>query len=139
MSQTVGQASYALLQKRPEKINVIDMQKEMQKSFSREMAECIHKNKEIKGLYYILVIFRRERTMPNVIRQQFVAPRFTKPKPNYDTSLYSYNNKTQEFKYYWTIPDEDSCIYLMTHQNDLPKEEKRLLEFVKSFVECTLD
>ena len=138
MKKTVGQASYELQQKPPEKISVIDMQREMQKSFASELSDTINKNRHLNSLYYIKVMFRKDRLMSNVIRQQFIAPYFAKPLPDYDISLYSFDNRTQELKYYWTIPDPDSCAYMMLNSKDLPEEQKPLLEFVKLFSEGKL-
>lgn len=138
VAQTVGSASYELLQKPAEKINVIDMQREMDKTFWPEIKETIKKNSSIVGPYYIVIINRRERNMPNVIRRQFVSPLFERPFPRYDWSLFSYDNSTCDLNYYWTIPDEDTCSYLLLNESSVREEEKQLLTFVKKFSEGSL-
>lgn len=135
-TKTVGQASYELLQKPPEKINVIDLQREMQKSIAKEFQDIILKHKNYAKKYYILLQYLKVRPMPNVIRQQFIV-RKTRPSPNYDCSLFSYNNDTGELDFHWTVPDEDTCTYLL-HNKNLRDEEKQLYGFVKDFVDGKL-
>lgn len=137
MTQTVGKASYDLLQKSPEKINAIDLQREMQKSTVTQIQEIIDTHKSYSDEYYIVLMYRKERLMPNVIRQQFIV-RKTRPQPDYDCSLFSYNNKTSELLFHWTIPDPDSCAYIMLNSSKLSDAEKPLLDFIKRFSEGTL-
>src|SRR5271157_2358740 len=137
-TKTVGQASYELLQKPPEKINVIDMQREMQKSVASELQDIIEKHKNYSKQYYILLQYLRIRPMPNVIRQQFIV-RKTRPSPNYDCSLFSYNNETGEFLFHWTVPDEDTCTYLLHNESNLKEDEKQLYGFVKDFADGKLN
>lgn len=137
--ESIGEASYRLLQKPPEKINVVDMQREMQKNLAISLEETIARHKDIQGKYYIKVMYRKERVVPNAIRLNVIAPYFAKPAPEYDVSLYSFDNSTNELKYYWTIPDEETCQYLLVNASSLPKEEKELLAFVQQFVDGKLD
>lgn len=135
--KTVGQASYDLLQKKPERIGAVDLQREMQKSVCEQFKEVIEKHKSYADSYYIILMYRKERLLPNVIRQQFIV-RKTRPSPDYDCSLFSYDNKTQELKFHWTIPDDETCTYLLLNKENLSQDEKELYQFVKSFSEGTL-
>lgn len=136
-TKTVGQASYELLQKPPEEIHAVDLQQEMQKSTIDQIQEIIEKHKSYAEEYYIVLMYRKERLIPNVIRQQFIV-RKTRPIPDYDCSLFSFNNKTNELIYHWTIPDPDSCAYIMINSTNLSDDHKPLLEFVKKFSEGSL-
>lgn len=136
--QTVGEASYILQQKSPEKINAIDMEREMNKTFWPNILETIEKNKHLTCLYYIIVELQRDRMMPNVIRRKFEAPLFAKPFPKYDCSLFSFDNNSGDLTYYWTIPDEDACTYLLLNESSLKEDQMQLLSFVKKFSAGTL-
>lgn len=138
MEQTVGQASYDLLKKSDEKINVIDMQREMQKSVLQEIDEIIKNHTRYSEKYYILYLLQRDRIMPNVIRQKFIV-RKTRPKPDYDSSLFSYNNKTSQLAFHWSIPDEDTCMYLLANKNALSSDEQALLSYVEKFSSGVLE
>lgn len=133
----VGKEAYKLLSKPPEKINVIDMQREMQKSTCKEIDEIISTHKDYEKKYYIHLLYQRDRVVPNLIRQKFVVRR-SKPEPYYDSTLFSYNNGTSELRYHWTIPDQDTCEHLLTNESSLSSEERQLCEFVKAFSEGTL-
>ena len=136
--KTVGQASYELSSKPPEKILAIDLQREMQKTFEENMNEIIKKHKDWAKKYYIVYLLRRERLMPNVIRQQFVT-RKTRPKPNYDMSLFSYDNTSGTLLFHWSIPDEETCIYLVANKEYLPEDQKPLIDFIMKFADGKLE
>lgn len=134
---TVGKAAYELLRKAPEKINVIDMQREMQKSTAKELDDIISRHRHYEKRYYIYLMYQRDRIIPNLIRQKFIVRR-TRPEPIYDTSLFSYDNESSELKYHWTIPDEETCQYLLANESSLSSEERELCVFVKQFADGTL-
>ncbi|KKN33428.1 hypothetical protein LCGC14_0803950 [marine sediment metagenome] len=137
MSQSVGKASYDLLQKPPEKINVIDMQREMQKSVLKELDDIIEKHQSYEKKYYIVYMLQRERTIPNAIRQRFII-RKTRPRPDYDCSLFSYDNQTCQLAFHWSIPDEGTCEYFLSNKEKLSADQKLLLTYVVKFSEGTL-
>lgn len=136
-TKTVGQASYDLLQKPPEKINVIDMQREMQKSALREIEEIINTHRDYADKYYIVYMLIKDRVIPNLIKQKFIA-RKSRPFPDYDCSLFSYDNRKSEFLFHWAIPDEKSCEYILHPSNDLNQEEKELFKYVSKFADGKL-
>lgn len=134
---TLGQESYKRLVAPPEKINVIDMQREMQKKLPKMLEDIISNHKNYADKYYIVIEYQRFRLMPNVVRiYQWV--RKSKPLPGYDLSLFSYDNKTEELRYHWTLPDKDTAENLIQNQDKIPKEERQLLQFVLDFKAGTL-
>lgn len=135
--KSAGQAAYDLLRKPPERINVVDMQREMQKHVLKEISDIIDRHKHYADTYYILYILRKERLIPNAIRNMFVV-RKTRPKPDYDTSLFEYNNKSGNLKFLWSIPDEETCQYLLLNKEYLRDDERELYSYVKAFSEGTL-
>lgn len=134
----VGKAAYSLLQKKPEKIGVVDMQREMQKSTLKEINEIIDTHKDYAPEYFIHVMYQKDRVIPNLIRQKFIVRR-TRPSPYYDTSLFSFDNRTNDLKYHWTIPDQDTCEYMLINESSLSSDEKQLLSFVKQFCDGKLE
>lgn len=137
MPQSLGEASYALLQKSPEKINVIDMQREMQKVASRTLDDIIEKHKNYSKKYYILYTLQKDRLSPITIKQKFVM-RITRPIPDYDCSLFSYDNKSSHLYFHWSIPDENTCEYLLHNKSEIPEDQKWLLSYVERFADQTL-
>jgi hypothetical protein len=136
---SLGKAAYDLLCKPPEKINVIDMQREMQKSVLENIKELIQKNTNYAEEYYIVYIIQRSRIVPNQIRQYFVA-RKTRPTPDYDTTLYHVDNRNCKLTFVWTIPDEHTCedLFEKQRQGILSKDDQQLFEFVDKFADGTL-
>ncbi|KKN67878.1 hypothetical protein LCGC14_0456650 [marine sediment metagenome] len=129
---TVGAKAYELLSQPAEAINIIDIQREADKEFVKEMEEIIRTHKEFATKYYIQIILKKEPLMENVIRRYFIK-RHSPPDADYDTTLYSYDNEKEQLYFHWTVPDPTSCHYLLTHESSLPAEEKPLLEMVKKF------
>ncbi len=133
----VGQAAYELQKKSAEIINVIDMQREMQKKVAEQIEEIIKNHRDYAPEYYIVYMLQKNRVIPNCLKQFFIT-RKTRPVPNYDCSLFSYNNKKEELKFHWAIPDQDTCEYLLHNQDKLSTEEQELLQFVEKFASGTL-
>lgn len=136
-SQPLGKASYDLLSKPPTPINVVDMQREMQKSVGAQIEEIIDSHRDYADSYYIVYMLQRERLISNAIRQRFIV-RKTRPRPDYDTSLFSYDNRSGELTYHWSVPDEETCSYLLITKTSLSPEEKLLLTFVEKFSDGSL-
>lgn len=130
--QKFGQAAYDLLRKPPEYMEVGDIQDEISKRMQAELEDIIEGHKNYSKEYYIQIIMRKERTAKNALRFQYFMRR-TPAAPAYDTSLFRYNNITDKLDYLWSIPDQDTCEYLLAHETELPSEEKPLLKFVKMF------
>ena len=129
---TVGEEAYKRLCQNPEPINIVDIQREADKEFVKELEDLIAKNKNFAKKYYIQIILKKERLLENVIRRYFI-PRHTDPIPDFDTTLFSYDNEKCQLYFHWTIPDPTTCHYLLTNETSLPEEEKPLLEMVKKF------
>lgn len=133
---TVGQASADLLLKSNEKQDVIETQQEMLKGYFDQLVDCA-KRYDWLDPFYICVQTRRERTMVNVVRNQFYARR-TRPIPQYDLALYWYDPKTEDLKFVWCIPSKDTVEYMVHHELEIPPDQHVLLGFCKSFLANTL-
>lgn len=136
----VGKAAYSIATQSPDPINVWDLQKEMGKRLAKDLEETVERHKDVVSPYFIKLILRKQRTLPtNHIHYQVVAPYFAKPFPEYDTTLFKMDNKNGELQYLWTIPDQETCEYMLANQKDLSAEEQQLLSFVQRFSDGTLE
>lgn len=92
----------------------------------------------ISGDFFVVVLFRKDRILKNIIRQQFFY-RQTIPTPEFDQTVYKYFRKDDKLEMLWTIPNNATCLYLPLMGADLPKEHLPLLEMVEAFKRGDLD
>lgn len=144
MSKTVGKHSYELQQK-DEKINPIDLQRAVHEgntdddSYENQVRLAVDRGlQDYEGDFYVVVLFKKERLMVNVVRQYFF-PRKTCPRPEYDQVVYKYHRHSHSLKFMWVIPDKLSCETLPLHKNFLPDDQKEFLKFVLDFNSGELD
>ena len=116
--ETVGKISSELIEKAPESRDPIELQRAMTKEFIDELNKCV------------IVITKRERLMPNVLRNYFF-PRQSCPTPEYDQSVFRFNRSTGDLIYLWTVPSKDACYYLKDHMLEVVPEEQDLLKYVQ--------
>lgn len=142
--ENVGKYSYELQQK-DEKINPVDLQRavhegnESDDSYENQVRLAAERGlKELDGDFYIVVLFKKERLMVNVVRQYFF-PRKTCPRPEYDQVVYRYYRDSHSLKFMWVIPDKTSCETLPSHKNFLPADQKEFLKYIIDFNEGKLD
>lgn len=143
--KTVGQFSYELQQKKDDKINPIDMQRQIHKgnsnedSFENQVRIAVERGeKDLDGDFYIVVLFKKERHMKNVVRQYFF-PRLSCPTPEYDQIVYKYNRKQQKLEFIWVVPDKQSTIDLPLMGHELPLDQQELVQFARDFNSGALD
>lgn len=134
---TVGQAAHNILSKPQHSQDVIETQREMLKGYHDQLIKCVEANKDWTDPFYVCVQTRRERTMSNVVRNQFYA-RQTRPAPTYDLALYYYNPKVEQLSFVWCIPDHASVEYICANATTLPLDQADLIGFCKSFKAGTL-
>lgn len=136
---TVGKISSELLKKSPESRDPIEIQREVQKTYMKDLLECIdiNKSKYINDDFFIVVITKNEKLMPNVFRNFFFA-RKTCPTPDYDQTVFKYHKQTQIIEYIWTIPSRDASFYLKDNALQVVPEERPILNFVLQFADGTL-
>lgn len=138
--QTVGSAAVDLLKKGDQRQGVIDTQREMMKNYVDELIKCAQSGANALGkdnTFYVCVQTRRERLLPNVIRNQFYY-RQTRPAPTYDLALYHYEPKEEQLRFVWCIPDKDTVADMATLTFVPEKGEEQLYWFVKCFLAGTL-
>ena len=76
---TVGKQALELMQKEPEINTIIDQQRAMQEDYLDELAACVLEfRKKYNRDFFVAVLTKSEKLMPNVFRNYFV-PRMTCP------------------------------------------------------------
>lgn len=136
--QTVGAQVEPLLQKEPDSRDPIELQREMQKDYHDNLIQCINDfKKNNRGDFFVVVLTKNEKLMPNVFRNYFFARR-TCPTPNYDQSVFLYRSDLEMAEYIWTIPSQDACMHLRYNAHLVAPEERQLLGFVLDFADGTL-
>ncbi len=143
--KTVGKYAYELQQKADEKINPIELQREIhkgndsEKSFENQVRLAVERGeKELDGDFFVVVLFKKERIMKNVVRQYFF-PRKSCPTPEYDQVVYHYFPKEDKLEFLWVIPDKKSTVEIPLVGAFLPLEQQDLVQFCKDFNSGKLD
>jgi len=136
--KTVGSASYDRLIKDPETNDPIELQREMHKDYEANIQECITRcSKDYVGDFYIVVTTKKERLMPNVLRNYFFG-RKSCPTPEYDQAVYKYHRKDGNIEFLWVLPSKDTCEMMRDNALKIAPEERALRDFVLAFYDRTL-
>lgn len=136
--KTVGAIALELMQKEAPSRDPIEIQREMQKEYLDELVKCVELNKaKIHGDFFVSVLTKNEKLMPNVFRNYFLATKAC-PTPTYDQSVFWYRSTAEQLEYLWTVPSKDTCIYFKKNAHLVTQEEKQLLQFVLDFYDNTL-
>jgi len=93
---------------------------------------------EHKVPFFVVVLHRKEKLLPNVIRNQFHY-RLSCPTPTYLQTVFRYHPNDDELEYYWSLPTKNRCFYMYNQKEFVPPEEYQLLSFVIDFIEGRLD
>jgi len=143
-TETVGAAALRL-QKKDEKINPIDLQRDIHQgnnpedSFESQIEEVYNRAiKNCEGDFYIVVLFKKERILQNVVRQYFFY-RLSCPTPEFDQVVYKYSRKEDRLEFMWVIPDQHNCEIISQIQYELDPDQRELIKYVKEFRSGVLD
>lgn len=136
--KTVGKLSQELLNQEPEQATAIDYEREIHKGYADQIMECAERSKSIYNSdFYIVVETKKERLMPNVIRN-YIFGRSSCPTPSYDQTVYKYHKKDDNIEFLWVIPSKDTCSLLVNNALNIEESEGDLLNFVLDFNDKTL-
>jgi len=131
--RTVGQEALEIFKTGPQESSPVALQQEMTREYYQNLVDCaLNSRKSFKGKFFIIVITKNERLLPNVFRNYFFARRSC-PTPDYDQSVFRYNNLSEEIEYLWTIPSQDACYHLLNNINQVHRDEHELLSYVVDF------
>ena len=136
--ETIGKKALDAMQKDLDTRDPIELQKELQKNYIDELISCIQKDmNKYDGNFFCVVITKREPLLPNVLRNYFFT-RSTCPTPDYDQTVFMYNNDHETIEYIWCIPDRETCITLKENAINIHASEKKLLQHIMDFSDGTL-
>ncbi len=144
-SKTVGQYSHEFQQKPDEKINAIDLQRAIFKgdkpenSLENRVKKAVEDGiAKFEGNFFLVLLLRKERLMPNVIRPMLICQQ-TCPTPTYDQTVWSYNRSEEKLEQVWVVPDKQTVPFLILMKKYLPSDQEKLVEFAEIFVSGELD
>lgn len=137
--ETVGKIARDLMMKVPESRDPIEIQREMLSDFEKNVVECMEKHLSCSLCkdFYIVVNTKKERLMPNLIRNYFY-PRHSAPTPTYDQTVYYYHRNSHTIEFLWVLPSKDTCEMLRDNAQYVPPEEWQLLQYVLDMYDDTL-
>lgn len=140
--KTAGQISMDLLQADPKMYDLYEIEEAALHDYAKKVENCINEgvqkyHNNDKGNFYVVVEAKRERLMPNVIRN-FIFHRFSCPTPHYGQTVYRFNGETSEIEFLWVIPDKEHCKYMYDNALTTSESERGLLKFVLDFYDNTL-
>lgn len=134
--KTVGALAVDLLSiHETRQINVNDLSIELNhhQKYLEELHLCANRHKDIfEGDFYVSVLTTIDKNIQNAIRSRFMATRSC-PTPMYGQDVYRYEKFRNDFVFIWTIPDKNTCLYLLEHYKDVSQEEQWLLALVVKF------
>ncbi len=137
--KTVGAHSLELSQKAPESTDPIELERAMQEDYIKNLGEAVDTAlKQWSSDFYVVVITKNEKLMPNVFRNYFTA-RQSCPTPEYDQTVFRYRSASGSLEYIWTVPSKDSVNHLLTYSNEVVHAERELLLMCKKFIDGSLD
>lgn len=139
MKQTVGGLSSDLLMDAHENTHSAHEQTQEQLTdFEKELYACIEEAlKKYPDDFYVVVITKKERLMPNVLRNYFFS-RYSCPTPDYDQIVYKYHSRQHVLEFIWVIPARDICNQLLIEAPFVHPDERELLSYVIDFREGIL-
>lgn len=153
MADTIGKIASEAWAKGSGEVNPQEIQRATEQEYLKELEWAVaHARKKVdcsdkkghqdckdgvafEGSFFIEALTKREKSLENVLRNYFI-PRQSCPTPVYDQTVYRYNDAAGQVEFLWTIPDKDTCEYLVAHRGQV--EEKELLQQVLDFKDGAL-
>jgi hypothetical protein len=135
---TVGKIATDLMRRPDNQHTVVDQMRENLTDYDKNLWLCVDTNKKIFLCdFYVIVTCKKERLLPNVLRNYFLA-RLSAPTPEWDQTVYKYHRNDDKVEFLWVVPSKDTCEYLAINAKDVIESERDLLKFVTMFHDGTL-
>lgn len=134
---TVGAEAVKRLANPDTKQGIVDTGREINKDYFVEVEKCVNSHKEWTDPFFVVIHYKKERLMNNVVRRYFFARR-SLPTPQWGQDVWKYDPKTSDLTYLWTLPDEQTAMWMYSHPDQVDKEMQQLLVFVHDFLEGRL-
>ena len=137
--ETVGKLALKLLgEQKKDTHSVFEQMREQLSEYDTSINDCVEAHKKVfPSDFFVIVITKKERLMPNVFRHYFFA-RLSCPTPDYDQTVYHYHKDLEAIDFIWTIPDRNTCHWFRENALMIDTQEKDLLKLVLDFNDGTL-
>lgn len=136
--ETIGKVATDLMAQQTHEVSAIEQMRESLSDYEKNVWECVDRcKKEFPGDFYIVVITKNEKLLPNVLRNFFYG-RLSCPTPDYDQTVYKYKRKDNQVIFMWVIPSRTASFHLKEHALEVDRQERELLKFVMAFDDGTL-
>jgi hypothetical protein len=135
---TVGKISSDLLNKTPYSNDPIEIERAMHEDYVKNVTACVETaKKNFFGVFFVIVLTKKERLMTNVLRHYFFARRSC-PTPDYDQAVYHYKSELDDIEFLWVIPSKEACLTFIEQSSSIAPTEWGLLKYVLEFADGTL-
>jgi hypothetical protein len=135
---TVGKLSSELIIKEPETQSPLEQMQENLTQYDAYLHNCALEGKKVYPRdFFLVVLTKKERLMPNVIRNYFIH-RVSCPTPTFDQAVYQFHRAQEKIEFLWVVPSQDTCQFLLENIALVDKSEHDLLKFVIDFSEGIL-
>lgn len=99
--------------------------------YLKELHSGVDKGKKMFNTdFYIEVVIKKERLMPQILPRIWALPRHTCPTPFYDQDCYVYRQKDDVTEFIWSIPSPETAQYLRENKVFLDQDSRELYKFV---------
>ena len=138
--ETVGKISRDLIiQSGDENHSPQEQMSENLSEYDKNIYECIElSKKDFMFDFYVIVITKKEKLMPNVLRHYFLS-RNSCPTPQYDEAVYKFHRREERVEFLWVVPSKETCQYFVVNSLNIVEDERELLNFVLQFTNGDLD
>jgi len=134
---TVGQEAVKRLANPDTKQGIVDTEREVNKDYFEEIQKCVDSHKQWTEPFYVVIHYKKERTLHNVVRRYFLA-RQSLPTPQWNQDVWRYDPKSGDLRYLWTLPEEQTAMWMVGNPEEVPKEQYVLLAFILDFLDGKL-
>jgi len=135
---TLGKFATELAKRDTHEQSPVELERAMHEEYEDNIQLCIERGKkDYPGDFYIVVLTKRERLLPNVLRHYYFH-RATCPTPDYDQTVYKYFREHNAHDFLWVVPDKPTCEHLRDNALHVHELERDLLRFVMDFYDDTL-
>jgi len=133
--ETIGQTVYDNLHKQPDVISTIEIKSSLEKKYYDDLILVAQNSidKIYKKVFYIEVIFMRDKPYMNmVLHPRFIA-RSTCPTPTWGQHVWEYDTFLQKLDLLWSIPFKEVADDLKRDAHILTEQQKILLQEVRQY------
>jgi len=142
---TVGKVATDAAAGPDERINSVELQEAIHKgntsddSYESQIDQALERGKKAhEGEFYLVVLFKKERLLQNVVRQYFFT-RISCPTPEFDQTVYRYHPKSDQLEFIWTVPDWGTVEKLCHYRADIHPDQQELADYAYRFKHGLLD